>query len=86
MASSGQVLAGKRRRNEQLPIFVCGDQLTVESLPSSILGHANAFMRLFEDSFEFMAHDEVRPGIGSLCCGSMRLARWTYRDSEQRDR
>jgi arginine decarboxylase len=50
-----QVLASKRKRNEQLPIFLFGDQLTAENVPSSVLRHANAFMRLFEDSFEFMA-------------------------------
>ncbi len=43
-----------------LPIFLFGDQLTAEMVPSRILRHANAFMRLFEDSFEFMARAIAR--------------------------
>jgi arginine decarboxylase len=50
-----EVLGAKRHRNDQLPIFLFGDQLTAEMVPSSVLRHANAFMRLFEDSFEFIA-------------------------------
>jgi arginine decarboxylase len=50
-----EVLAAKRRRNDRLPIFLFGDELTAEMVPVSVLKHANAFMRLFEDSFEFMA-------------------------------
>jgi len=49
------VLAAKRDRNDQLPIFLFGDQLTAEMVPSRVLRHANAFMKLFEDSFEFLA-------------------------------
>jgi arginine decarboxylase len=55
-----EVLGAKRRRNEQLPIFLFGDQLTAEMVPTNILRHANAFMRLFEDSFEFMARAIAR--------------------------
>jgi arginine decarboxylase len=50
-----EVLAAKRQRNDRLPIFLFGDELTAEMVPVSVLKHANAFMRLFEDSFEFMA-------------------------------
>ncbi len=51
----GEVLAAKRRKNDRLPIFLFGDDTTAEMVPASILRHANAFMRLFEDSPEFMA-------------------------------
>src|SRR4249920_872202 len=50
-----EVLAAKRRRNDRLPIFLFGDELTAEMVPVRVLKHANAFMRLFEDSFEFIA-------------------------------
>src|SRR5262249_56570607 len=50
-----ELLAAKRRRNDRLPIFLFGDERTAEMVPSSVLKHANAFMRLFEDSAEFMA-------------------------------
>ena len=50
-----EVLAAKRSRNDRLPIFLFGDELTAEMVPASVLKHANAFMRLFEDSPEFMA-------------------------------
>ncbi|WP_095084438.1 Orn/Lys/Arg decarboxylase N-terminal domain-containing protein [Mesorhizobium sophorae] len=55
-----EVLATKRKRNERLPIFLFGDELTAEMVPTSVLKHANAFMRLFEDSAEFMARAIVR--------------------------
>jgi arginine decarboxylase len=50
-----QILAAKRRRNDRLPIFLFGDERTAEMVPASVLKHANAFMRLFEDSADFMA-------------------------------
>ena len=50
-----EVLAAKRARNDKLPIFLFGDVHTAEMVPASVLKHANAFMRLFEDSPEFMA-------------------------------
>jgi arginine decarboxylase len=50
-----EVLTAKRRRNDRLPIFLFGDYTTAEMVPASVLRHANAFMRLFEDSPEFMA-------------------------------
>ena len=50
-----EVLAAKRGRNVQLPIFLFGDQLTAEMVPASVLKHANAFMKLFEDSPPFLA-------------------------------
>ncbi|MCG3143686.1 MAG: Inducible lysine decarboxylase [Gammaproteobacteria bacterium] len=49
------VLARKRRRNDRLPIFLFGDERTAEMVPANVLKHANAFMRLFEDSPEFLA-------------------------------
>jgi arginine decarboxylase len=55
-----QVLAAKRRRNDRLPIFLFGDERTAEMVPASVLKHANAFMRLFEDSPEFLARVIVR--------------------------
>ncbi|MEK1903293.1 MAG: Orn/Lys/Arg decarboxylase N-terminal domain-containing protein, partial [Rhizobium sp.] len=51
----GEVLAAKRQRNDRLPIFLFGDDTTAEDVPASVLRHANAFFRLFEDSAEFMA-------------------------------
>jgi arginine decarboxylase len=50
-----RLLSAKRGRNDRLPIFLFGNELTAEMVPSNVLRHANAFMRLFEDSFEFMA-------------------------------
>jgi arginine decarboxylase len=55
-----KVLAAKRRRNEQLPIFLFGDERTAEQVPASVLKHANAFMRLFEDSPDFLARAIAR--------------------------
>jgi len=54
------VLARKRRRNDRLPIFLFGDERTAEMVPAGVLKHANAFMRLFEDSPEFLARAIVR--------------------------
>ena len=55
-----EVLAAKRRKNDRLPIFLFGDETTAEMVPASVLKHANAFMRLFEDSPEFMARTIAR--------------------------
>jgi arginine decarboxylase len=55
-----EVLSAKRRRNERLPIFLFGDERTAETVPASVLKHANAFMRLFEDSPEFLARAIAR--------------------------
>jgi arginine decarboxylase len=55
-----QVLAAKRRRNTRLPIFLFGDERTAEMVPARVLKHANAFMRLFEDSPEFLARAIAR--------------------------
>jgi arginine decarboxylase len=55
-----EVLAAKRRRNDRLPIFLFGDERTAETVPASVLKHANAFMRLFEDSPDFLARAIVR--------------------------
>jgi arginine decarboxylase len=55
-----EVFAAKRARNDRLPIFLFGDVRTAETVPVSVLKHANAFMRLFEDSAEFMARAIVR--------------------------
>ena len=55
-----EVLAAKRKRNDRLPIFLFGDERTAEMVPASVLKHANAFMRLFEDSPEFLARAIVR--------------------------
>lgn len=55
-----EVLVAKRRRNDRLPIFLFGDESTAEMVPTSVLKHANAFMRLFEDSPEFIARTIAR--------------------------
>jgi arginine decarboxylase len=55
-----EVLAAKRRRNDRLPIFLFGDARTAEMVPANVLKHANAFMRLFEDSPEFLARAIAR--------------------------
>jgi arginine decarboxylase len=55
-----EVLAAKRGRNDRLPIFLFGDERTAEMVPASVLKHANAFMRLFEDSPEFLARAIAR--------------------------
>lgn len=55
-----EILATKRRRNDRLPIFLFGHQRTAEMVPAGVLRHANAFMRLFEDSPEFLARVVVR--------------------------
>ena len=49
------ILLRKRERNDRLPIFLFGDKRTAEMVPASVLRHANAFMRLYEDSPEFLA-------------------------------
>ena len=55
-----EVLAAKRNKNQNLPIFLFGDYTTAEMVPARVLKHANAFMRLFEDSAEFMARAIAR--------------------------
>ena len=55
-----EVLAAKRGRNQRLPIFLFGDELTAEQVPANVLKHANAFMRMFEDSPEFLARAIAR--------------------------
>jgi arginine decarboxylase len=54
------VLAAKRSRNDRLPIFLFGDERTAEMVPASVLKHANAFMRLFGNSAEFLARAIAR--------------------------
>src|SRR4051812_40001936 len=49
------ILVAKRGRNNRLPIFLFGDHRTAEIVPTRVLRHTNAFMRLFEDSDEFIA-------------------------------
>jgi len=55
-----EVLSAKRQKNDRLPIFLFGDDTTAEDVPTAVLRHANAFMRLFEDSAEFMARAIVQ--------------------------
>jgi len=55
-----EMLAAKRKRNDRLPIFLFGDERTAEMVPANVLKHANAFMRLFEDSPEFLARAIAR--------------------------
>jgi arginine decarboxylase len=54
------MLAAKRARNDRLPIFLFGDERTAETVPAGVLKHANAFMRLFEDTPEFLARAIAR--------------------------
>src|SRR5690349_11717593 len=54
------ILSAKRSRNMRLPIFLFGDSRTAEVVPTRVLRHANAFMRLFEDSDEFIARAIAR--------------------------
>ncbi|MGH8688629.1 MAG: Orn/Lys/Arg decarboxylase N-terminal domain-containing protein [Burkholderiales bacterium] len=54
------MLEAKRRRNDRLPIYLFGDDRTAEKVPAGVLKHANAFMRLFEDSPEFLARSIAR--------------------------
>ncbi|HEX2842711.1 arginine/lysine/ornithine decarboxylase [Hyphomicrobium sp.] len=49
------ILSAKRERNDRLPIFLFGNKSTAEMVPANVLKHANAFMRLYEDSPEFLA-------------------------------
>ena len=55
-----EVLTAKRSRNDRLPIFLFGDERTAEMVPARVLRHTNAFMRLFEDSPEFLARAIAR--------------------------
>ncbi|MGR9403649.1 Orn/Lys/Arg family decarboxylase (plasmid) [Rhizobium leguminosarum] len=55
-----EVLSAKRQKNDRMPIFLFGDDTTAEDVPATVLRHANAFMRLFEDSAEFMARAIVQ--------------------------
>src|SRR3954470_10799801 len=55
-----EVLAAKRGKNNMLPIFLFGNDVTAEMVPAKVLRHANAFMRLYEDSPEFMARAIAR--------------------------
>jgi len=54
------MLEAKRARNDRLPIYLFGDERTAEQVPAGVLKHANAFMRLFEDSPEFLARSIAR--------------------------
>jgi arginine decarboxylase len=55
-----RTLSTKRGRNDRLPIFLFGNERTAEMVPTGVLRHANAFMRLYEDSPEFMARAIAR--------------------------
>ena len=54
------MLAAKRSRDVRMPIFLFGDERTAEMVPANVMKHANAFMRLFEDSPEFLARAIAR--------------------------
>ncbi len=55
-----KLLGEKRHRNQRLPIFLFGDERTAEMVPAGVLRHANAFLRLFEDSPDFLARTITR--------------------------
>src|SRR5207302_6211312 len=44
-----QVLLAKRRRNDRLPIFLFGDEVTAEMVPSSVPRHRTALMQCFKN-------------------------------------
>jgi arginine decarboxylase len=50
-----ELLTVTRQRNTRLPIFLLGDERSAESVPTSVLRHAQAFFRLHEESPEFLA-------------------------------
>jgi arginine decarboxylase len=54
-AALEDLLVATRSRNTQLPIFLLGDERTAETVPVTVLKHAQAFFRLHEDSPEFLA-------------------------------
>src|SRR4051812_36968369 len=49
------LLTVTRRRNTRLPIFLLGDERSVESVPTDVLKHTQAFFQLHEDSPEHLA-------------------------------
>src|SRR3954463_9920002 len=49
------LLAVTRRRNTRLPIFLLGDERSVESIPTDVIKHTQAFFQLHEDSPEHLA-------------------------------
>jgi arginine decarboxylase len=50
-----ELLGAARGRNARLPIFLLGDERTAEFVPASVLQQAQAFLRLHEDSPDFLA-------------------------------
>ena len=55
-AALEDLLTLTRRRNTRVPIFLLGDERSVESVPTEILRHTQAFFQLHEDSPEHLAH------------------------------
>ena len=70
-----EVLGSKRSRNDRLPIFLFGDELTAEMVPANVLKHANAFMRLFEDSPEFLARSSCARRSSTSIASRRRCSR-----------
>jgi len=54
-AALEDLLTVTRRRNTRLPIFLLGDERSVESVPTDVLKHTQAFFQLHEDSPEHLA-------------------------------
>lgn len=54
-AALEDLLAVTRRRNTRVPIFLLGDERGVESVPTDVLKHTQAFFQLHEDSPEHLA-------------------------------
>jgi len=54
-AALEDLLTATRRRNTRLPIFLLGDERSVESVPTDVLKHTQAFFQLHEDSPEHLA-------------------------------
>src|SRR4051812_40843754 len=54
-AALEDLLTVTRRRNARLPIFLLGDERSVESVPAQVLKHTQAFFQLHEDSPEHLA-------------------------------
>src|SRR4051812_38276952 len=54
-AALEDLLTVTRRRNTRVPIFLIGDERGVESVPTDVLKHTQAFFQLHEDSPEHLA-------------------------------
>ncbi|WP_215401722.1 Orn/Lys/Arg decarboxylase N-terminal domain-containing protein [Leucobacter sp. CX42] len=69
-----RLVTAVRERNERLPIFLFGEQLTAREIPSDVLRHVHGCINAFEDTSEFVARSIARPARSSIsssartCC------------------